>query len=131
MSHLKKTSDVPLLKQEVNHYRAVMRNNFNVPEDAFFSSIPVSIQGIKDLIANSGTDLAGIRIYVSKKSSDHNKGDHQIIIVPCREKKDATGAPYYEDMVGSTAPAAPTATSTFALTVECRKPPGCTQGALL
>lgn len=112
------------LKRKVSNYKKVLIDDFEIPENVFFNTIPINANHIRSFITDNGSDLAGVRIYFAKRTNDPAKDDYQLIFVPCKEVSDGSGGTYYEDTLG-------TEINKSIISVECRTPPGCQKGALL
>ena len=113
------------VRQKIINYKSVMVGNFKVPENVFFSNIPINIGHLLSFISKNWEGLSGIRIYFSKMTEDQLKNDYELVIVPCTTKSDANGQPYYEDMLQKS-----NGSPSNIISIKCRKPPGC-PGALL
>lgn len=115
------------LKAQIANYKKVMIEDFGISENVFFDTIPVNIGHILSFISRNWEDLAGTRIYFAKKTNDPSVDDYELLFVPCKAIKDADGKVlYYEDKLNTDK-----GVSSHIISVECRKPPDCTQGALL
>ncbi|MBL0741982.1 hypothetical protein [Chryseolinea lacunae] len=115
------------LKEQVENYRKVMQEDFNVKEEVFFNTIPIKINHLISFVSNNGMDLAGVRIYMAKKTPDPLLDDYELIFVPCNAFRDEDGnVLYYRDKLGTQAEEI-----SNIITVQCRRPPGCQLGALL
>jgi len=120
--------NVPNLKTQVTHYTSVLKGTFKIPDNVFFNNIPININHISTFIERNGSKLAGVRIYFAKKTNDPSLDDYELIFVPCSEVTDDSGEVlYYKDMLD---PELET-TDCYVITTECRKPPGCSAGAVL
>lgn len=115
------------LKEQVENYRKVMQEDFKVKEEVFFNTIPININHLISFISNNGLDLAAVRIYMAKKTSDPLLDDYELIFVPCVAFMDENGSVlYYRDKLGMQSEEI-----SNIITVQCRRPPGCQLGALL
>src|SRR4051812_36470595 len=76
--------DPYVIKEQVNNYQTAFENS-GVPNEYIIQAIPINIKRIKELIEkNDGDDLAGMRLYFSKKSADPKvNDDYQLTLVPC------------------------------------------------
>ncbi|MDQ6844106.1 MAG: hypothetical protein M3Z92_07125 [Bacteroidota bacterium] len=128
--------EIDELKKSVANYKEVMVEQFHIPEEVFFNSIPVNIKLLKYFIRHNGSELAAARIYLGKKSADKNLNDYEVLIIPARKVYVDNGKGgdsgerdyYYEDILPDNNDVAP---KPVFLTVDCRRPPGCGRGAEL
>jgi hypothetical protein len=111
------------LKQRVKNYKDVMLHDYGVEPSKFSQTIPVNIESILTLIARNWKDLAGVRIYLSKKTRDKRNNDYELILVPCTEEVD-NGRKYFKDKLSLTL------SDSHIFVSDCRRPPDCnTKGA--
>lgn len=111
------------LKERVSNYKAVMTRDFNVPDDKILTMVPINAKHLSEFIAtNKG--LSGARVYLTKKTSNKQVDDFEVLFVPCKLKEEETSPEnsYFEDMLGE---------DCSVVSVMCRRPPGCEKGALL
>jgi hypothetical protein len=115
------------LIEQVANYKKVMTEDFGISENVFFETIPVNMGHILSFISKNWEDLAGTRIYFTKKTDDPGLDDYELLFVPCKAVKDKRGdVAFYEDKLVNR-----NGTPTHIISIKCRKPPNCTKGAHL
>jgi hypothetical protein len=113
------------LKSRVKNYKTFMLNKYGVPEEELFNVVVFDIKNVQALLSRNKT-ATGLRVYLSKNSSDPNVLDYEIIVVPTKDAVDQYGNRYFLDMLN---PGDPDANLFISY---CRRPPGCPDnGALL
>lgn len=113
--------DLAILKKQVANYQSVMLG-FGVPQEHFFSTMPVNISHLLSFISKNWIDLAAMRIYFAKKTSDIEIEDYELFFVPCSSAIDEFGNVFYQDKLETTA---------GIISILCKTPPGCPKGAAL
>jgi hypothetical protein len=113
------------LKRRVKNYKTFMYEKYKVPNQELFNIAVFDIKNIQALLEQN-PNAEGLRVYLSKNTSNPQVLDYELIVAPAKYEKDENGNKYLIDMLDEK-----DLTANLFITY-CRRPPGCPDnGALL